>query len=82
MSEPKQTTLERVQAVIADHLGLKPEEVIATASLTEELGADSLDTVEIVMMLEEEFDVEMQEEAANTLQTAAAIAEWFDANSA
>lgn len=82
MNTPPPTTLERVQAVVADHFGIEPTEVAPTASIIEDLGADSIDHVAIVMGLEEEFDVEIPEEVSNVTFTANAFAEWFDANSA
>ena len=50
---------DRVRAIIAEQLGVKLEEVTDTASFIEDLGADSLDTVELVMALEEEFGIEI-----------------------
>ena len=55
---------ERVKEIIADRLGVDPEEVTPDASFVEDLGADSLDTVELVMALEEEFGVEIPDEDA------------------
>lgn len=71
-------TLSRVTEVIADHLGLNPEEVASTASLVEDLGADSLDSIELVMGIEEEFDIEITEEQAETAVTVQAIADLVD----
>ena len=51
---------ERVKKVIVEQLGVKEEEVVAQASFIEDLGADSLDTVELVMALEEEFGTEIE----------------------
>ena len=55
---------ERVKKIIAEQLGVKEEEVTQEASFVEDLGADSLDTVELVMALEEAFDIEIPDEAA------------------
>jgi acyl carrier protein len=52
----------RVKEIIADQLGVKEEDVIDDASFVDDLGADSLDTVELVMALEEEFGVEIPDE--------------------
>ncbi len=60
---------ERVKAIIAEQLGVKSEEVTDTASFTEDLGADSLDTVELVMALEEEFGIEIPDEDAEKMTT-------------
>ena len=53
---------ERVKKLICEQLGVKEEEVQSDASFVEDLGADSLDTVELVMALEEEFDISVEEE--------------------
>lgn len=60
---------ERVKTIIAEQLGVKPEEVTPTASFIDDLGADSLDTVELVMALEEEFGIEIPDEDAEKMTT-------------
>ena len=60
---------DRVKAIIAEQLGVKLEEVNDTASFIEDLGADSLDTVELVMALEEEFGIEIPDEDAEKMTT-------------
>ncbi len=60
---------DRVRAIIAEQLGVKLEEVTDSASFIEDLGADSLDTVELVMALEEEFGVEIPDEDAEKMVT-------------
>ena len=60
---------EKVKAIIVEQLGAKPEEVTPTASFVNDLGADSLDTVELVMALEEEFGVEIPDEDAEKIIT-------------
>jgi acyl carrier protein len=62
------TTFERVRKVIVDQLDVKEEEVTDTASFVEDLGADSLDVVELVMGLEEEFEIEIPDEDAEKIQ--------------
>ena len=57
----------RVVKVVADQLGVEPSEVTPEASFTDDLGADSLDTVELVMAFEEEFDVEIPDEDAEKM---------------
>ena len=58
---------DRVRAIIAEQLGVKLEEVTDAASFVEDLGADSLDTVELVMALEEEFGIEIPDEDAEKM---------------
>ena len=58
---------DRVRAIIAEQLGVKLEEVTGAASFIEDLGADSLDTVELVMALEEEFGIEIPDEDAEKM---------------
>ena len=60
---------ERVQKIIVEQLGVKPEDVKSEASFVEDLGADSLDTVELVMALEEEFETEIPDEEAEKITT-------------
>ena len=58
---------QKVRAIIAEQLGVKPEEVTDSASFVDDLGADSLDTVELVMALEEEFGIEIPDEDAEKM---------------
>jgi acyl carrier protein len=60
---------ERVKEIIVEQLGVDPEEVTMEASFVNDLGADSLDTVELVMALEEEFNMEIPDEEAEKLDT-------------
>lgn len=60
---------ERVRKIVAEQLGVKEEEVKSDASFVEDLGADSLDTVELVMALEEEFETEIPDEEAEKITT-------------
>ena len=60
---------ERVKKIVVEHLGVDEEKVANDASFIDDLGADSLDTVELVMAFEEEFDVEIPDDAAETIQT-------------
>ncbi|MBL7130755.1 MAG: acyl carrier protein [Candidatus Omnitrophica bacterium] len=60
---------EKIKSIIAEQLGVKPEEVTPQASFIEDLGADSLDTVELVMALEEEFGIEIPDEDAEKMAT-------------
>ena len=60
---------ERVKKIVAEQLGVKEEEVTNEKSFVEDLGADSLDTVELVMALEEEFETEIPDEDAEAITT-------------
>lgn len=60
---------ERVKQIVAEQLGVDEDQVTADASFMDDLGADSLDTVELVMALEEEFDVEISDEDAEKILT-------------
>ena len=65
---------DRIKKLICEQLGVKEEEVTSEASFVEDLGADSLDTVELVMALEEEFETEIpDEEAENLLSVGQAV---------
>ena len=63
------TIEERVKKIVAEQLGVKEDEVTNSASFVEDLGADSLDTVELVMALEEEFEIEIPDEDAEKITT-------------
>jgi len=60
---------DRVKKIVVEHLGVEPEKVTDNASFIDDLGADSLDTVELVMAFEEEFGVEIPDDAAETILT-------------
>ncbi len=60
---------EKVKQIVAEQLGVDAGQVTETASFMDDLGADSLDTVELVMALEEEFDIEISDEDAEKIQT-------------
>jgi acyl carrier protein len=63
------TVEERVKKIVVEQLGVKEEDVTSAASFVDDLGADSLDTVELVMALEEEFKTEIPDEDAETITT-------------
>lgn len=60
---------DRVKKIVIEQLGVKEDEIKNDASFVDDLGADSLDTVELVMALEEEFDVEIKDEEAEKITT-------------
>ena len=60
---------ERVKKIVVEHLGVEPDKVTENASFIDDLGADSLDTVELVMAFEEEFGIEIPDDAAEKIQT-------------
>ena len=73
------TTFERVRKILVDQLGdISEDEVTVTASIVDDLGADSLDVVEIVMALEEEFEVEIPDEDAEKIKTVQQIVDYIE----
>ncbi|NVK11536.1 MAG: acyl carrier protein [Gammaproteobacteria bacterium] len=72
--------VERVVKIVAEQLNVKEEEVTIDASFVEDLGADSLDTVELVMALEEEFDTEIPDEEAEKITTVQLAVDYINAN--
>jgi acyl carrier protein len=60
---------EKVKAIIVDNLGVDAAEVVAEASFTNDLGADSLDTVELIMEFEKEFDIQIPDDKAEAIAT-------------
>ncbi|MFF7706823.1 acyl carrier protein [Pseudomonas sp. NPDC007930] len=73
---------ERVKKIVAEQLGVKEEEIQLTSSFVEDLGADSLDTVELVMALEEEFETEIPDEEAEKITTVQAAIDYVNAHQA
>lgn len=71
---------DRVRSVVVDQLGVTPEEVTMEASFVEDLGADSLDTVELVMALEEEFDTEIPDEEAEKITSVQMAVDYVNAH--
>ena len=72
---------ERVRKIVVEQLGVKEEEVTNAASFVDDLGADSLDTVELVMALEEEFECEIPDEEAEKITTVQLALDYVNANS-
>ncbi len=72
---------DRVKQLIVEKLGVEESEVTPEASFTNDLGADSLDTVELIMELEKEFDISIPDEQAEKIQTVGQAIEYIEANS-
>ena len=72
---------EQVKSIVAEQLGVKEDEVTNDASFVEDLGADSLDTVELVMALEEEFETEIPDEEAEKITTVQQAIDYVTAHS-
>lgn len=70
----------RVTQIVVENLGVDAEKVTETANFVDDLGADSLDTVELVMALEEEFGIEIPDEAAEKIQNVADAVTYVTAN--
>jgi acyl carrier protein len=73
---------ERVKKIVVEHLGVDAEKVNPEASFIDDLGADSLDTVELVMAFEEEFGIEIPDDAAETIQTVGDAIKFIEKSSA
>ncbi len=69
---------EKVKDIVVEQLGVKPEQVTPEAKFIEDLGADSLDTVELVMAFEEEFGQEIPDEEAEKLQTVGDVIKYLE----
>ena len=72
---------ERVQKIVCEQLGVSTEEVKLKASFIDDLGADSLDTVELVMAFEEEFEIEIPDEEAESIATVRNVVDYINNNS-
>lgn len=71
---------ERVIDIVAEQLGVDKEKITAETSFVNDLGADSLDTVELVMELEEEFDITIPDDAAEKIQTVGQAVQFIEAS--
>ena len=70
----------KVKKIVADHLGLEEGKVTEESSFIDDLGADSLDTVELVMAFEEKFGIEIPDDAAETIQTVQNAIDFIQSN--
>lgn len=75
------TIEDRVIKIVVEHLGVKEDEINNSASFVEDLGADSLDTVELVMALEEEFETEIPDEKAEKITTVQEAIDYIESHS-
>ena len=71
-------TADRVKKIVVEHLGVEADKVTEDASFIDDLGADSLDIVELVMAFEEEFDIEIPDDAAEHIQTVGDAVKFID----
>ncbi|MFQ6677218.1 MAG: acyl carrier protein [Fidelibacterota bacterium] len=74
------STLDKVKEVVMDKLGVEESQITLEANFMDDLGADSLDTVELIMQLEEEFGIEIPDEDAETMTTVGAAVDYIDSN--
>ena len=74
------TTAERVKDIVVEQLGVSADQVSPEAKFVDDLGADSLDTVELIMALEEEFGIEIDDEDAEKLQTVDEVIKYIENN--
>jgi acyl carrier protein len=72
------TTFERVQAIVAERLGVDEDKVTMDAEFIGDLNADSLDLVEVIMAMEQEFDVEIKDEDAENIRSVADAVQYID----
>jgi len=79
MEDRMSSNLEKVQEIVAEKLGVEKSKITPEASFIEDLGADSLDTVELIMKMEEEFGIEIPDEEAEKLKTVGNVVKYLDA---
>jgi acyl carrier protein len=72
------TIAERVKEIVVDQLGVNPDQVTEDAKFIDDLGADSLDTVELVMALEEEFDMSIDDEDSEKLRAVSDVIKYIE----
>lgn len=74
------SNLDKIKEIIVEQLGVEADQVVAEASFVNDLGADSLDTVELIMAFEEEFGVEIPDEEAEKIKTVKDVLDYIEAN--
>ncbi len=72
------TVLEKLKGIIAEELGVEKDDINADSNLADDLGADSLDAVELIMAIEEEFDVEIEDSEATKIKTVQDILDYLE----
>lgn len=72
--------LDKIREIVVEQLGVEADQVVPTANFVEDLGADSLDTVELIMAFEEEFDVEIPDTDAEKIKTVQDVIDYIEAN--
>ncbi|TQL17639.1 acyl carrier protein [Zymomonas mobilis] len=75
-------TAERIKKIVVEHLGVEPDKVVENASFLDDLGADSLDIIELVMAFEEEFGVEIPDDAVEKIGTVKDAVSYIDEHKA
>lgn len=75
-------TLSRVKKIVSEHLGVEEDKIVESANFVDDLGADSLGTVELVMAFESEFGIEIPEESAEQLTTVGEAVKFIENNAA
>lgn len=71
--------LDKIREIVVEQLGVEPEQVVPTANFVDDLGADSLDNVELIMAFEEEFDVEIPDTDAEKIKTVQDVMDYIEA---
>ena len=74
------STFEKVRDIVVDQLGVEPDEVAIESTFIDDLGADSLDIVELIMAFEEEFGIEIPDEAAEKIKTVQDVVSYIEKN--
>ncbi len=72
------TTFQRVQKILVNRLGLAPQEVLTTSHIKKDLGADSLDAIEIIMDVESEFLIQLEDETSDDITTVSSLIEHIE----
>ena len=76
----EESTFEKVRGIVVEQLGVEPDEVSINSTFIDDLGADSLDIVELIMAFEEEFNIEIPDEGAEKIKTVQDVVDYIDQN--